>query len=51
MSRKTTPEKPPTPKELSLAGKGTHDPRSLTPKQVQTLSARVLSEGVKRTSR
>jgi hypothetical protein len=48
MTKKTTPEKPPTAKELSLAGKGTHDPRALTPKQVQTLSGRVLSEGVKR---
>lgn len=47
-TRKTTPEKPPNAKELSVAGKGTHDPRDLTPKHAQSLSGRVLSEGNKR---
>jgi hypothetical protein len=51
MSKKTTPEKPPTSKELSIAGKGTHNPRDLTPKEARTLSGRVLSEGVKRPRR
>jgi hypothetical protein len=48
MTRKTTPEKPPSKQELSTAGKGTRDPRSLTPAQSQSLAARVLSEGNKR---
>jgi hypothetical protein len=47
-TRKTTPERPPTKPELSVAGRGTQNPNALTPKQVQTLSGRVLSEGNKR---
>ncbi len=51
MSCKTTPEKPPTKPELSVAGKGTRDPRDLTRKETQSLAGRVLSEGNKRKRR
>lgn len=45
---KTTPERPPTKAMESRAGHGLQDPRSLKPKDVRSLSGRVLSEGVKR---
>jgi hypothetical protein len=48
MIRKMTPEKPPSKQELSTAGKGTRDPKALSPKQTQSLAGRVLSEGNKR---
>lgn len=48
MSRKTTPEKPPSRSELSTAGRGTTKPSSLTRKEIQSLAGRVLSEGNKR---
>ena len=48
MARKTTPERPPSKSELSMAGTGTENPKNLKPKQVKTLAARVLSEGNKR---
>jgi hypothetical protein len=48
MTKRVTPEKPPTKPELSVAGKGTRDPRALTEKEAQGLAGRVLSEGNKR---
>jgi hypothetical protein len=42
MSKKTTPEKPPTPRELSIAGKTL---TSKAPAPIKTLAGRVLSEG------
>jgi hypothetical protein len=47
-TRKTTPEKPPSPAMLSKAGKGTQNPAALSPKQQRSIDARVLGEGNKR---
>jgi hypothetical protein len=43
MARKTTPEKPPTKSEASLAGKALKTGKA-TPAQIKTLAGRVLSE-------
>jgi hypothetical protein len=43
MPKKTTPEKPPTQRELSIAGKVLGN--SNTTKSTKTLAGRVLSEG------
>jgi hypothetical protein len=43
MAKKTTPEKPPTNREASIAG-GALPKGKTTPKNVQTLAGRVLSE-------
>jgi hypothetical protein len=51
MTRKTTPEKPPSTAMLSKAGSGTRNPKALTPAQQRSIDARVLSEGNKRKSR
>jgi hypothetical protein len=40
-ARKTTPEKPPKPSMLSNAGKGTQNPKALTPTQQRSIDARV----------
>lgn len=41
MPKRTTPEKPPTPRELSIAGKKL---QGNAPASVKTLAGRVLSE-------
>lgn len=51
MTRKTTPERPPTKAELSLAGKAVSKPSAVTKSQIRTLGGRVLSEGAKRKPR
>ena len=51
MTLKTTPEKPPSKPELSLAGKAVSKPASITKSEIRTLGGRVLSEGVKRKGR
>jgi hypothetical protein len=43
MAKNTTPEKPPTRREASIAG-GALPKGNATPKQTQTLAGRVLSE-------
>ncbi len=43
MARKTTPEKPPTKSEASIAGKALKTGKA-TPAQTRTLAGRVLSE-------
>ena len=48
MAKRTTPEKPPQKSEATIASKGLRDPKSLTQKEIKTLSGRVLSEENKR---
>lgn len=43
MARKTTPEKPPSKSEASIAGKALKTGKA-TPSQIKTLAGRVLSE-------
>ena len=43
MARKTTPEKPPSKSEASIAGKALKTGKA-TPEQIKTLAGRVLSE-------